>query len=292
MFMSGRIKFTIKGLICVFWLLKGAGLHAQSFPFLSPRQTGLAGMAAPLPDGIAPLLAPAALGKMEVPEVGLAAGRLFGNLGLPVIAAGAAAPLSAGSRAGLGVVRLGTGNLTQTWAVAAYGYTLDKTCLALQVGYYQLVLGDAPTTGVPTFTLAGQSNLIPKVTLAGQVSNLAQPKLSTTTDERLPASFRASVMYEASDDLWLLVQTDKTLNRSAGFTAGLEYRLHRYLRLWGGAAPWPGLIGAGVRLDVWGMVLEYGVAHHGLLGQVHSIGIGWSLVQKNQPEFKTGALAQ
>jgi hypothetical protein len=185
-------------------------------------------------------------------------------------------------KAGFGVTRLGQGNLTQTFVAGAYAYSLDKTSLGLQVGYYQLALGDAPTAGAPTVSLSGMTTLIPKLTLAGQVQNINQPKLTQTSTERLPARLQAAAVYTASDELKLLAQIDKTLNRPLGVGVGLEYKVHTYVRLRAGAAPWPGYLGAGVRVDVWGMVLEYGLAHNGVLGQVHSLGIGWVLVPKQQ----------
>jgi len=239
---------------------------------------------------MAALQAPAALGQLDVTEVALAAGRLYGTA-LPVIAAGIAGPVYGQHRAGVAVVRMGTTGLSQLLATAAYGYKLDKTTLALQAGYYQLALGDGPTVARPTFTLAGQTELFPRVILAGQVSNLSQPRLSPTTTERLPAGLRASIAFKASDDLWLLAQTDKTLNRAAGLAFAAEYRVHRYCRLRAGAAPWPGLVGMGVRLDVWGSVVEYGLAYHGLLGQVHSLGVGWSLAPGPQARIQSETVA-
>lgn len=283
--MFGRTLSCVLGILA---LLGGrAASMAQPLNWINPRQTALAGLAAPMGDAWASLVSPAALGDLEVVEANLSAGRLYGLAGLPSLSAAAAGPVWDRQRAGVGVVRLGTGALTQTFAAASYAYVLDKTSLALQVGYYQLALGEGPSTGVPTFTLAGQTKLIPHLTLAGQVQNLTQPLLRTQTGERLPASFRASGVYEASPDLWLMGQVDKTLNRSVGLAAGVEYRVHRYLRLRAGAAPLPGYIGAGVRIDVWGMALEYGLAHNGVLGQIHSLGLGWALVSKPKPTGQT-----
>jgi len=259
----------------------------QPLSWTNPRQTALAGLAAPMGDAWAALVSPAAIGDLEVAEANLSAGRLYGLAGLPTLSAAVAGPVWDRQRAGLGVVRLGSGALTQTFAAGSYAYVLDKTSLAVQVGYYQLALGDGPTTEVPTFTLAGQTKLIPRLTLAGQVQNLTQPLLRTQTGERLPASFRTGAVYEAGPDLWLMGQIDKTLNRPVGLAAGVEYRVHRYLRLRAGAAPLPGYIGAGVRLDVWGMVLEYGLAHNGVLGQIHSLGLGWAFVSKSKPAGQT-----
>ena len=266
-------------------MLGGLPLAAQPLSWTSPRQTALAGLAAPLADGLAPLLSPAAMGEMDVPEASLAAGRLFGLAGLPVMAAGIAGPIYDAHKAGLGVVRLGSGALTQTFVAGAYAYKLDRTSLAIQGGYYQLALGDGPTVGVPTLSLAGQTRLIPRLILAGQVLNITQPILKPETGERLPATLRATAMLEAGPDLLLLVQTDKTLGRQPGLSAGAEYRVHRYVRLRAGAAPLPGWVGAGLRVDVWGMVLEYGLAHNGLLGEVHSLGVGWAYRPK--PKLRT-----
>lgn len=274
--MFGRMALAGFGLLMA--LAGQWSVFAQPLNWTNPRQTALAGLAAPLGDGWSALVSPAAMGDLEVVEANLSAGRLFGLAGLPSVSAAVAGPVWDQHKAGLGVVRLGSGALTQTFAAGSYAYVLDKTSLAVQIGYYQLALGDGPTTGVPSFTLAGQTKLIPRLTLAGQVQNLTQPKLRTQTGERLPAGFRASGVYEAGPNLWLMGQIDKTLNRPVGLAAGVEYRAHRYLRLRAGAAPLPGFIGAGVRLDVWGMTVEYGLAHNGVLGQVHSLGLGWAFV--------------
>jgi len=272
------------GLVFLFGFLGWHGLYAQPLAFTSPRQTGLAGLVAPRGDGYAAILSPAAMGDMDVVQAAVTGGSLYGINGLPLGTVGVAGPVYGLHKAGLGITRLGRGALTQTFVAGSYAYILDRTSLALQAGYYQLALGDAPTAAVPTFSMSGQTRLIPKLTLAGQVNNLTQPKLRKDSDERLAASLRATAMYEPSADVSLLLQVDKTLNRAAGLGAGVEYRVHRYVQIRCGAAPWPGFIAAGVRLDVWGAVLEYGVAHNGLLGQVHSLGLGWSFLPKSKIE--------
>ncbi len=257
-------------------LLACAPLAAQPLAWVSPRQTALAGLVAPRPDAAAPLLNPAALGRLQLAEAGVAVGQLFGVAGLPVVAAGAAAPLAGRHRAGAGVVRLGTGSLAQTFAAASYAYYQDNTCLALQAGLYQLALGDAPVATVPTVSLFGQTDLIPKLSLAGAVLNLGQPRLRAETSQRLPAALRAAAAYQASPELLLLAQAERTLNRPATLSAGAEYQVHRYLRLRAGASPWPGLLACGFRLDVWGTSVEYGLAYHTTLGNTHSLGLGWT----------------
>lgn len=232
----------------------------------------------------------AGLGEIQRPAAGFyAENRYFSpalNVGALTVAlplgraAGAsgsvdgAAPIPAAARAWArhGVVaieaqRFGGTLYNETRVGAGYGYRLGQISLGGRVDMLQVSTEGLGSRRVVLGTLGGQIEVVPqRLSFGAALYNLSQTRLASYQDERVPTVLKAGLAYRPSEQVLLLVETEKDVERDANFKAGLEYRPVPALAARLGLASLTEQASAGIGVVAGNFQLDYAAAFQQALG--------------------------
>ncbi len=132
-------------------------------------------------------------------------------------------------------------------------------------------LGKSQTLGVD---IGFQASLRNRHWMGVLIKNINRPKLGKTVLIDLPKTVEIGMAYSPYATVW----TTFSLRRSAGhptqYGAGLEYELIPGLTLYSGVHSNPNRLGAGFRLSVNRVHLDYGLLTHPVLSLTHQVTIG------------------
>jgi len=128
-----------------------------------------------------------------------------------------------------------------------------------------------------TFELGIRSQLNPNLTLAAHVFNPIGVKLESTYDERIPTIFRLGASYSISDDILLVIETEKDLDFKPLFRGGIEYEIIKQLSVRMGYSTLPAKTGSdkiniasvftfGFGLNLNNLVIDFAASMHQTLG--------------------------
>lgn len=132
-------------------------------------------------------------------------------------------------------------------------------------------LGKSQTLGVD---IGFQASLRDRHWMGVFIKNINKPKLGKAALVDLPRSIEIGMAYSPYNQVW----TNFSIQRSAGHTtqysAGIEYEIIPGLSLLSGVHSNPNRLGAGFRLQLKNMDMDYGLLTHPVLPLTHQIAIG------------------
>jgi len=256
------------------------GGRAQALGNASATLAGEVWAAANNPAGLAGLTRPTAGLYFEnrylIPSLNLAA--VAGALPL-----GEVEPAAAGlpARANRGVVafeaqRFGGALYNELRLGAAYGYQLGVVSIGGRLDALQISFQDLGSRRVLAASLGGQADILPRrLTLGVHLSNLTQARLFDYQDERVPTVLRAGLAYRPGQQVLLLAEAEKDVERDAGLRAGIEYRPAPAVALRLGYASLSQQASGGVGLRAGDFQLDYAAGWHSALGLSQYFSLGW-----------------
>ncbi|QKG57257.1 hypothetical protein GKZ68_11890 [Hymenobacter sp. BRD128] len=232
---------------------------------------------------------PAGLGTITQPTVGLYFENRYLLPSLNVAAVALALPLSvvepaaAGQPArtsrgvlGLEAQRFGGVLYNETRVGAAYGYRLGVINIGGRLDALQVSFQDLGSRRVLAASLGGQAELLPRrLTLGVYLYNLTQAKLADYQDERVPTVLRVGLAYRPGQQVLLLVEAEKDVERAAGMKAGIEYRPTAAVAVRLGYASLSQQATGGVGLRAGDFQLDYAAGWHSALGLSQYFSLGW-----------------
>ena len=241
---------------------------------------------------------PAALGDLSRPSVGFYAEHRSFSAALTVAARAVALPLGAAAvsapagpldasaapaapanaaAAQAALPRYGTvafeaqrygGSLyNETRLGAAYGYRLGQISVGARLDALQISIEGLGSRRVVLASLGGQAELVPnRLTFGAYLYNLNQARVASYQNERVPTILKAGLAYRPTNQVLLVVETEKDVERDANFKAGLEYRPVPLLAARIGLATLTEQVSAGVGLRFGDFGLDYAAAFQQALG--------------------------
>lgn len=97
---------------------------------------------------------------------------------------------------------------------------------AVQLDYIAYKLsGDYGHNSIFTFEIGIQKKLSEKIVIGAHAFNPIRAKLTDDPEERVPAIYRLGITYSVSNDLILVLETEKDLDYKPLVRGGLEYRI-------------------------------------------------------------------
>ncbi|GAA4507892.1 hypothetical protein GCM10023172_39210 [Hymenobacter ginsengisoli] len=232
---------------------------------------------------------PAGLGTITKPTAGLYFENryLIPSLNVAAVAValplGPVEPLAAGQppRASHGVLgleaqRFGGVLYNELRVGAAYGYRLGVINIGGRLDALQVSFQDLGSRRVLVASLGGQAEILPqRLTLGVHLYNLAQARLADYQDERVPTVLRAGLAYRAGQQVLLLAEAEKDVERDAGVKAGLEYLPTAAVAVRLGYASLSQQATGGVGLRAGDFQLDYAAGWHSALGLSQYFSLGW-----------------
>ena len=232
---------------------------------------------------------PAGLGSLTRPTVGLYFENryLIPSLNLAAVAValplGEVAPAAAGlpARASRGVVaaeaqRFGGILYSEVRLGVAYGYRLGVVSLGGRLDALQVSFQDLGSRRVLAASLGGQAKILPqRLTLGVHLYNLTQVRLVSYQDERVPTVLRAGLAYRAGQQVLLLAEAEKDVERAAGLKAGVEYQPVPAVAVRLGYSSLSQQASGGVGLRAGDFQLDYAAGWHSALGLSQYFSVAW-----------------
>jgi hypothetical protein len=219
----------------------------------------------------------AGLAHLERFAAGVYAEQRFSVEGLQIGGLAVAQPIQK-----LGVVGL-TGQLVnfegsytqQMWGLAFARKFGPKVSAGIQVDLYNLSIQGYGSETTFLGELGLQYQLLPELRFGVHLFNPAAQKISETEDERTATVMQAGFAYEFSEKFTFAAEVFKQADVEARLQAGMEYRLHDRLTLYGGlqSNPYSGRLGLQLRLAP--VAISIAVAYHEVLSATPMAGIDY-----------------
>lgn len=232
---------------------------------------------------------PAGLGSLTRPTAGLYFENryLIPSLNLAAVAValplGEVAPAAAGlpARASRGVVaaeaqRFGGALYSEVRLGVAYGYRLGIVSVGGRLDALQVSFQDLGSRRVLAASLGGQADILPqRLTLGVHLYNLTQARLASYQDERVPTVLRAGLAYRPGQQVLLLAEAEKDVERAAGLKAGVEYQPVPAVAVRLGYSSLSQQASGGVGVRAGDFQLDYAASWHSALGLSQYFSLGW-----------------
>jgi hypothetical protein len=166
----------------------------------------------------------------------------------------------------------------------AYSKTLGKGFSAgVQLDYMTFRLtGDYGKTSLFTFEIGIQKKISENVVIGAHAFNPIRAEINDDPQEQLSAVYRLGMAYYVSEDLTLVIETEKDLNYKPLLRAGMEYEIAEMVFARVGYASVPALSGSenlsvsslytfGFGLEIGHLSIDFSAAVHQTLGWSPSV---------------------
>ena len=223
----------------------------------------------------------AGLGQLNAPTVGVYAENRYLLSALNTVALAVAAPLGKveNGQASRGVVgfeaeRFGGKLYSEQRVGAGYGYRGGLVSIGARVDMLQVSIEGLGSKRAVAVSLGGQAELVPKRLVFGAyLYNLNQARLAEYQQERVPTVLKAGLSYRPTTKVLLNIETEKEVEQSADFKAGLEYRVIDALALRAGLRTLTQETTGGIGFRAGALQIDYAAAWHTALGLSQHLGV-------------------
>ncbi|AII51186.1 hypothetical protein N008_04220 [Hymenobacter sp. APR13] len=230
----------------------------------------------------------AGLGQLSAPTAAVYAENRYLLSALNTVALAVAAPLGKVENGlarrgvvGLEVQRFGGKLYNEQRIGAGYGYRGGLVSIGARVDLLQLSIEGLGSRRAVAVSLGGQAELVPKRLVFGAyLYNLNQAKLAEYQQERVPTVLKAGLSYRPTAKVMLNIETEKEVEQSADFKAGVEYRVIDALALRAGLRTLTEETTGGLGFRAGALQIDYAAAWHAALGLSQHLSIGLSFNAK------------
>lgn len=261
------------------WLVCVAGFSQNGKYPMGARQSAMGGASVALTDQWALFNNVGALGWLTEDYVFSSYQNRFGLSELSVVGAGYVQRFNK-TTAGVGAYKFGDDLFSEQRLHVAVAHQLDMVSLGVSVDYLQYNISTVGTRGVMVVEFGGLANITKQLSVGAHVFNVNQARLVEGTEERVPTVMKAGIAYRPIDDLTINLETEKDLDFTEVFKAGLEYRIVEkvYLRTGFRTAPFNGAFGVGFHPKRFRF--DYAFGNDTNLGATHEISAGFQIRKK------------
>jgi hypothetical protein len=182
--------------------------------------------------------------------------------------------------AGASFFRFGDDLYNEQLISLGYSTKFGLASLGLKVNYIQYHAEGFGTASAFTVSFGGIAEITPKILVGAIVDNINQPKLSSTSEERIPARFRIGTLLTLSEKVLATMELEKDSENSPIAKAGLEYTLHKKFTARTGFNLNPQSAFGGLGFKLKKFKLDYALQFHEQLGAAHQATVIVSLKKK------------
>ncbi|MCI5057687.1 MAG: hypothetical protein MRY83_16350 [Flavobacteriales bacterium] len=168
------------------------------------------------------------------------------------------------------------------YSESKYGLTYaksfgEKLRAGLQINYLQTRIGDIyGSRSMVSADFGVQADITDDLTFGASVFNINRTKLNDFNNERLPTILRFGFQYKFSDQLLVVAETEKDIDKTLQLKGGLEYHPTEiiYLRVGAGSQPFAYAFGFG--LDWNGLQLDFSSSVTSVLGHSPQLALSYT----------------
>jgi hypothetical protein len=258
----------MKKLILLFFLngTIGALTASDNYPF-GGRAAGMGNAAVSLYDFWAVSHNQAGLARMETAAAGVYVENRFMVKELSLGAGAFVLPTHSGVF-GLSFTYFGYELYNESKVSLAYARTFgERFSAGIQLNYNSISIAeDYGRMGTLTFEAGILIDLLPQLCIGIHVFNPNRSKLADYNDERIPSVLRMGFSYAFSDKVLFILETEKNILHTAGFRAGIEYRITEPIYIRGGIGTHPTSNAFGFGMELGDLIIDLATSYHHVLG--------------------------
>jgi hypothetical protein len=150
----------------------------------------------------------------------------------------------------------------------AYARTFgDRFSVGIQLNYNNTYIAeDHGSRGNFTVEMGAIFQILPQLSIGAHIYNPTRARLAEFADERIPTIFRMGMAYEFSDKVIVSVETEKSIDHTAVFKAGIEYHVTEPIYLRGGIGSNPTTNAFGFGMVLGNLKMDLATSFHHVLG--------------------------
>jgi hypothetical protein len=167
----------------------------------------------------------AGIASLEQAQVGAYVENRFGVRAFSTVALQAVYPTTKYGNYGLSMSRFGDELFSQQHIGLGIGHKLGQFSIGAKADVWQVAAEGYGSRKAVALSVGGQAEIVPGLYFGANAYNVNQAKLAAFDDERLPTIMKAGLGYRPYQKLLLLAETEKHIDFSADFKAGIEYQL-------------------------------------------------------------------
>jgi hypothetical protein len=217
----------------------------------------------------------AGLTQLKKPALGAYAANRFNLKALSTVTIQGGYPLAKAGTIGLEFSRFGDKLYNEQQIGLGFAHRLGPVSLGIKATLWQVHLEELGSKRTVAFSFGGQSEVIPNLLVGAHIFNLNQARLAKYQDERLPTIMTAGLTYKAGQKILLSAQTDKSLDFSADFKAGVEYLIVEQLAIRTGFSSVTQSATGGVGFKARAFQIDYALGGHAVLGISNHLSIAY-----------------
>ena len=239
------------------------------------RANGMAGVAVTLADVWAVTNNIACITSLRKPAAGVYAENRFNLKALSTVTLQGVYPLVNNGAIGMELMRFGDKLYNEQKFGLGYAHRIGPVSLGLKATLLQIHLEQLGSRRAVALSFGGQSEIIPKLTFGAHIFNFNQAKLASYQNERFPTVMKAGLAYQPGTKILLSLETEKDLEQSADFKAGLEYKPITQLALRTGLSTARQAATAGVGFVSQRFSVDYALGSHSVLGVSNHLSVSY-----------------
>ncbi len=262
--------------LIAFSLMHFAALAQFDFGLTAAKTQALGGVQSVQQHAFSAIENQAGLATLNSISIGVTGQNQYLLEGLNNFALAAALPTNSGTF-GVGIQYQGLKTYTEMKAGIAYGrQLLDNLSIGAQIHAYHINISNYGSRTLVNFDLGIQAELTKQLLIGAHIKNPI--KINVTEDEQLPipTTLTAGLQYTASTKAKVMVEAEKTVNRTVLFKAGLAYQLNEAFGLLLGVTTDPAVFSMGVSWQVQSLAIVLGSTYHTVLGYSPVLSIGFA----------------
>jgi len=160
----------------------------------------------------------------------------------------------------------------------------DKTSLGIQLNYMTIRQRGTEYGNSNNLTaeIGFQSQITDDLRLGIHIFNLTQTELIESNRESIPTVFRIGGQYQVSDKVLILAESEKDVDRSAFFKAGVQYHIIENLFVRGGISTNPTYTSIGFGYVYKQFKIDFATNYQPILGYTPQFSISYQLQSQGE----------
>lgn len=153
----------------------------------------------------------------------------------------------------------------------------ENISAAVQLDYFGTTISEGYGSNSAFTVEAGfRAQILPGLFLGAHVFNPTRAKLANYDTEKIPTVLKTGLSYLFSDKVTVSIESEKNLDASNIFKAGVEYHIVKILYLRGGISTNPAKTAFGFGLDLDSFKFDIAASYHQQLGYSPNVSLTYS----------------
>jgi hypothetical protein len=191
-----------------------------------------------------------------------------------------ASPIKNAGVVGLGFYRFGDELYNEQMLSTAFSNQFGLASLGVRVNYLQLNVEGFGRKGLIGIDFGGIASLTPQLSVAASLQNINQMKVSRLDNAYMPVIMRAGVQVKPVEELLVLIEIEKAIDKQTLYRAGFEYQALEKFFFRSGFNLYPSALFGGIGTELKRIKIDYAIYNNYFLGTSHQASASIQLPSK------------